>query len=106
MREELENIIKKYNLISNSFEYFWENYDQYISNEDTKDEAKENGFINRDSIAAKLYGYSYCISDDLDFDYIKVYIDCFRKGETMRSITYWCIYDLNGDLFDDYFVLE
>lgn len=106
MRNELDSIVQKYDLINHSFEVFWTNYDTYITDENTKEEAKENGFISRDSVTAKLHGYSFCVSEDLDFDYIKVCIDCFRKRETLRSIRFWCIYDLNGELFDDFFVLE
>ncbi|MBR1555549.1 MAG: hypothetical protein IJ644_09200 [Oscillospiraceae bacterium] len=106
MRQELDNIIKKYDLINQTFENFWETYDTYLTDELTKEESKSYGLIDRNSIRAELYGYSFCVSSDLSFDYIKVTVDCFLKGKTMRFATYWCIYSLDGELFDDCFYGE
>ncbi len=106
MKETLEKIVNDHDLINQTFAHFWECYDTYLSDEDTKEEVEEYGLVDRNSIDAKLYGYSFWVSKDLDFVHIKVYIDCFLKSETMRFATYWCIYDLEGELFDDYFVCE
>lgn len=106
MKEILEKIISEHDLINQTFNNFWKCYDAYLSDEDSREEIEEYGLVNRNSINVKLYGYSFWISNDLDFEYIKVYIDCFFKGESMRFATYWCIYNLQGELFDDYFVFE
>ena len=103
MREELDNIIKKYDLIAQTFENFWVAYDTYLTDELTKEESKSYGLIDRNSISAELYGYQFCVFNDLNFDCIKVTIDCFLKSKTMRFATYWCIYNLDGELFDDCF---
>lgn len=104
MREELDNIVKKYNLIERTFESFWRTYDCYL--EEEPEESKEVGFYNRDSVNAELYGYSFCVTNELDFDYVKVHIDIFLKGKTVRCGDYWCIYDLDGKEFDDCFVVD
>ncbi len=106
MRETLEKIVSEHDLINQTFTNFWDCYDNYLSDEDTKEEVEEYGLVDRDSIDVKLYGYSFCVSNDLDFVHIKVYIDCFLKGESTRFATYWSIYDLQGEFFDDYFVCE
>lgn len=104
MREKLDAIVQKYNLIGRTFERFWKTYDDYLREEPL--ESKENGLCDRNSITVELYGYSFCVTNELDFDYIKVYIDFFLKGKTMRLGDYWCIYMLDGKEFDDYFVIE
>lgn len=106
MREILEKTVNEHDLINRTFESFWEVYDAYLSEEDAKDITGELGLADRDSIHAEFYGYSFWVSNDLDFVHIKVYIDCFLKGESTRFATYWCVYDLEGELFDDYFVIE
>ena len=92
-------------MISRTFDYFWNTYDYYLLEEPT--ESKELRLFSRDSIDVQLYGYCFCVTNELNFDWIKVCIDFFLKGEkTMRLGTYWCIYKLNGEFFDDYFVIE
>lgn len=106
MKETLEKIVNEHDLTNKTLKNFWECYDRYLSDEDTKEEAKQYGLVDRNSIIAELYGYSFWVSNDLDFVHIKVYIDCFLKDQSMRFATYWCIYDLLGEFFDDYFVCE
>lgn len=104
MREELDAIVQKYNLINRTFETFWENYDSYLIEE--PEESKGLGLLDRDSIYIKLYGYSFSVRNSLNFDSVMVYTDFFKKGETIITGSYWCIYQLNGELFDDYFVID
>ena len=104
MKNKLDNIIQKNKMIPRAFESFWNSYDSYLLEE--SEESKKLELLNRNSITAELYGYSFCVTKDLDFDWIKVCIDFFLKDETTRLGTYWCIYNLDGDLFDDYFVIE
>ena len=80
MKETLEKIVIEHDLINQTLKNFWECYDDYLADEDTKEEAKEYGLVDRNSINAELYGYSFWVSNDLDFVHIKVYIDCFLKG--------------------------
>lgn len=102
----IRKIIGEYDLINRTFKNFWECYDKYLTNEEAKDEIEKYGLVDRNSINAELYGYSFWVANDINFEHIKVYIDCFLKGETSRFATYWCIYDLQGEFFDDYFVGE
>ncbi len=104
MREELDAIVQKHNLINRTFEAFWKNYDSYLIEE--PGESKELGLLDRNSIYVKLYGYSFSVRTSLDFDSVIVYIDFFKKGETIRTGSCWCIYKPDGDLFDDYFVCD
>ena len=106
MKETLEKIVNEHDLINQTLKNFWECYDDYLADEDTKEEAKQYGLVDRNSINAELYGYSFWVSNDMDFVHIKIYIDCFLKGQSMRFATYWCIYDLQGEFIDDYFVCE
>ena len=42
-----------------------------------------------------------------DFEHIKVYVDGYRKGkDRCRTISFWCIYRMDGEFFDDYFVID
>lgn len=104
MREELDCLLKKHNLIDRTFDSFWHTFDRYLKEE--PEESKEAGFFSRDSVRAELYGYSFCVTNELDFDCIKVYIDIFLKGETVNCGDYWCIYSLDGEEFDDCFVID
>ena len=81
------------------------NYDFYLKEE--PEESRELGFIDRDSVRAEYYGYYFGISSDMDFDHIKVYVDGFLgDNDISRDITYWCIYTLDGEHFDDHFIIE
>ncbi|MBR1443427.1 MAG: hypothetical protein IJ583_07835 [Firmicutes bacterium] len=106
MREMLDKIIEKYDLIKKTFENFWISYDGYLTDEVTKEESKGYGLTDRNSINAKLSGYSFCVSGGLEFECIKVYIEFFLKGENMPLGRYWSIYEPDGEFFDDYFVIE
>lgn len=106
MREELDEIVNGNKLIERSFEYFWNCYDNYLTDDITKDESREYGLIDRSSVTPKLYGYSYCVTNTYGFDTIKVYIDIFRKNEEKRFAEYWIIYSINGEVVDDFFVTE
>ena len=104
MREELDRLVEKFNLIERTFDGFWYAFDSYLKKYPI--ESKEVGFFSRDSVSVELSGYSFCVTNELDFDCIKVYMDIFLKGETVSCGDYWCIYSLDGDEFDDYFVID
>jgi hypothetical protein len=105
IRKELDEIVRKYDLVESTIECFWENYDGYL--EEEPEESRELGFADRSSVRAEFYGYYYGVSNNLDFEHIKVYVDGYHKDDGMcRCISFWCIYTLDGELFDDYFVIE
>ena len=105
IRKELDEIVGKYELVKRTVGRFWKNYDSYL--EEEPEESREFGFVDRDSVRAEFYGYYYGVSNNLDFEHIKVYVDGYRKGGgKCRAISFWCIYRMDGELFDDYFVVE
>ena len=57
MRQELDNIIKKYDLINQTFENFWETYDTYLTDELTKEEREYN--INQCKNKKTMYNMEY-----------------------------------------------
>lgn len=104
MRKQLEAIIEKHNLINQTFENFWLNVDNYIKEE--PEECAEIGLADRNQIKPELYGYSFWVTNKLGFDCIKVYIDINLEGKASQIGDYWCVYDLDGDFLDDYFVID
>ena len=105
IRKERDEIVKKYDLVDRTIEYFWANYNCYL--EEEPEESRELGFIDRDSVRAEFFGYYYGVPNSYDFEHIKVYVDGYRKGEDMcRTISFWCIYRMDGEFFDDYFVID
>lgn len=102
MREELDELVKKYNLIDRTVKSFWLTYDNYLTDELTREERQKAGLTDRDSVSIQLEGYSYHVTQTVDFDYISVMVYCFRKGETIPLIEYYCTYYLNGEFFDDF----
>ena len=105
MREELDRMVKEYNLIDRTIDSFWRSYDNYLTDEITREESKEIGLTDRSSVYIKLEGYSFHVSTSVDFDYISVKVYCYRKTENIPIIEYHCTYFLDGELFDDYFFL-
>ncbi|MBQ3161916.1 MAG: hypothetical protein IJC04_07305 [Oscillospiraceae bacterium] len=104
MRKQLEAIIEKYNLINQTFESFWINVDNYIKED--PEECAEIGLINKNQIKPELHGYSFCVTKEWNVDCIKVYIDIFLEGDSFRIGDYWCVYNLDGEFLDDYFVID
>ncbi|MBQ8966589.1 hypothetical protein [Ruminococcus sp.] len=104
LRKELDEIVKSYDLVERTVECFWANYDSYLDEE--PEESHEFGFTDRNSARAEFYGYYYGVSSNLDFEHIKVCVDGYRHGENCRAISFWCIYRMDGELFDDHFVVE
>ena len=105
MREELDRMVKEYNLIDRTMDSFWLSYDNYLTDELTREESKELGLTDRSSVYIKLKGYSFHVSTSVDFDNISVMVYCYRKKENIPLIEYHCTYFLDGELFDDYFYL-
>ena len=104
MRKQLEAIIEKHNLINQTFENFWLNVDNYIKEE--PEECAEIGLADRNQIKPELCGYSFCATKEWDVDHIKVHIYIYLGDDQFRIGDYWCVYDLDGDFLDDYFVID
>ena len=99
-------IVQEYNLIDRTIDSFWLSYDDYLTDEITREESKEVGLTDRSSVYIKLAGYSFHVSTSVDFDYISVKVYCYREKENIPIIEYHCTYFLNGELFEDYFLLK
>ena len=106
MRKELDELVEKYDLINRTFDSFRKSYDNYLTDDITKEEAAEAGFTDKDTIIPELECYSFVVSKKFSRDYIAVTLECHREGETLCCITYWVIYDLDGNDYDDYFVTK
>lgn len=104
MRQKLDALITKHDLIRRTMDSFWAMFDCYL--EEEPEECAAIGFVNRESVRAELYGYVFGAARNLEFDFIKVYLDVFVQGKSLRVGDYWCIYDLQGNLFDDVFVID
>ena len=72
MRKKLDRMVKEYNLIDRTIDSFWLSYDDYLTDELTREESKEAGLTDRNSVYIRLEGYSFHVSDSVDFDYISV----------------------------------
>ena len=59
MREELDRMVKEYNLIDRTMDSFWLSYDNYLTDELTREESKELGLTDRSSVYIKLNGFKY-----------------------------------------------
>lgn len=107
MKNKLNELVEKYRLIEYSWEFFWESYDNYIIIE--PEESAENAIYNRNSIEPMLYSISYRIKaeyEDFDSEVIIVRIDMRLKSNDNLIGHYACIFDLNGECIDDYFVID
>ena len=47
MREELDRMVQEYNLIDRTIDSFWLSYDDYLTDEITREESKEVGLTDR-----------------------------------------------------------
>ena len=103
MRQQLDLLVTQHDLINRTFACFWETFDSYLQEE--PQECAKIGFTSRASVKPVLYGYVFGTSTDLAFDFIKVYLDIFVNGESVRAGDYWRIYNLQGEAFDDAFII-
>ena len=104
MKNQLEKFVQKYDLVQRTFASFWNCYDDYL--QEYPEEAEEYQLIDHDSVRLELYGYSFVISEKFHRDFVKVLIDIYQKNEMYQIGEYWCIYDENGEILDDTFVLD
>ncbi|MBP5492942.1 MAG: hypothetical protein J6Y08_08865 [Clostridiales bacterium] len=103
MREALDAIVASCDLINRTFDNFWVCYDDYLTDEITKEEAEEFGLLDRNSVEARLNGYAFCVTDKYGCDLLKVYLDVYKKKQTSQFARYVCIYTTDGQIIDDIF---
>lgn len=104
MLEQLKKIIKEYNLIEETKDSFWINFNNYRKEEkdefekcfsNYKDE-KLNVWIH--SISYKLKNWPEC-----DCEYIIIRMDIDYDNKTVGK--YEACYNMNGEYEDDYFII-
>ena len=104
MKEMLYQLIETYDLIERTWEWFWKNYDSYLKEE--PEESAKVGLYSRDSVEAYLIDRSYHISYDNEIEFIRITIDMRRKKDNHYIGYYSSDFTLNGEDFDDWFVME
>ena len=104
MKEMLYQLIENYHMIERTWEWFWKNYDSYLSEE--PEESTKIGLYSRDSVEAYLVDRSYHISYDNEIEFIRITIDMHRKKDNRYIGYYSSDFTLNGEDSDDWFVME
>ena len=108
MKEQLTKIISEYNLTDVTYDSFWESYKGYLA--DSAEEAAKHGLVDETSVSITLRSTAYCISEYLErngekMDYIEICYEMFNKQD--KYVGYYdCLFDLDGNMFDDYFVTD
>ncbi len=111
IRAQLTGLVEKHDLVNRTYKNFWENYEYYLKENPV--EACENGFVDRESIEKPVL---------MDIEFILTGVDrndtCvmqliavdlkWRHRDKERSAVwrYRCVFDLNGEVNDDYFWKE
>lgn len=110
MREQLTELVRKYDLINRTYEYFWINYDKYLAEE--PEEAHSVGLFDRNSIEEPfLRNVEYMLTngkslDSFDRELLSVRLDFCLKGSGCIIWNYTCDFTLNGEVFDDWFIID
>lgn len=103
MESLLKELVYKYNLEERSMESFWINFNAYA--EEEKEEFNEY-FPNyqRDNLLCEISDISFKLRNWPQCD-IKVIIINIPMHYNNKHVGYYSIeYDLNGEIFDDWFV--
>ena len=103
MKEELEALVEKFDLKNRTFQYFRKCYEDYLTDDITKDEAAGFGLKDSSSVTAEFYCYSFLVNERYSDGIIRVSLDIYRKGETIPFFEYDCLFDQNGKFEDDFF---
>lgn len=107
LKEQLNEIVSKYDLMNASFDMFWKCYKSYLA--ESPDEASEYGLVDEDSVRISLRSTSYVISEATrngeKLEFIEISIEMRNKEDHYLGY-YDAIFDLDGTVSDDYFVLE
>ncbi|MBR1528789.1 MAG: hypothetical protein IJ642_05760 [Oscillospiraceae bacterium] len=104
MKEILYQIIEKYHMIERTWEYFWKNYDSYL--EEEPEEAQEYGLYNRDSVRPYLFDRSFHVRYDNEIEIIRITIHIDRIKDNRYIGGYSSDFTLDGEDFDDWFMIE
>lgn len=102
IKDNLLTVADKYNMTERTFDSFWNTYDLYLE-EDTE-EAKSIGLTDRNSIKAVLHSISYQSNTEYEFDAICISIRMYIENSVIGY--YDMFFYENGDILDDYFVIE
>lgn len=108
MKEQLTKIISEYDLTDVTYDSFWERYKSYLA--DSAEEAAEHGLVDETSVSITLRSTAYCKSGYLErngekMDYIEICYEMYDKQN--KYVGYYAgIFDLDGNMFDDCFVIE
>lgn len=105
LREELDETVERYDLVKRTFDSFWVCFENYLTDDITKEESREYGLTDKDQVEVKLYGYSFVVSKKFSREFIKVDLDVYKKDSSSEFAEYYCIYSLSGECEDDYFVI-
>ncbi len=104
MKKMLYQIIEKYHLVEQTWEWFWKNYDSYLKEQ--SEEAQEYGLYSRDSVSPYLFDRSYHVSYENEIEIIRITIHMYRKKDNTYIGNYSHDFDLNGNGVDDWFIIE
>ncbi|MDE7293685.1 MAG: hypothetical protein K2N72_04590 [Oscillospiraceae bacterium] len=108
MRAQLMGLVERYDLVNRTYENFWENYEYYLKENSV--EAAENGFVDRESIKKPvMMGIKFILTGVNSNDTCLIAVDLeWRHKDKERSAMwcYQCVFDLNGEVNDDYFWKE
>ncbi|MBQ8121350.1 MAG: hypothetical protein IJ172_11330 [Ruminococcus sp.] len=108
LKEQLNEIISRYDLIDVTFDSFWRVYNCYLA--ESAQEASEYGLFDEDSVNVSLRSESYVISETIKSngeknEFIEIRIEMRDKQD--HYIGYYdAVFDLDGTFADDFFVLE
>lgn len=110
IKEQLSNLIEKYNLIDKTFEYFWGCYDNYLTEQ--PQEAASFGLRDRNSVKPVLYKIDYrltygdVVDDDSPcFQQLVVMLD-IKDSENFQIGYYECLFSMDGEASDNFFVID
>ncbi len=110
IRQQLSDLLKKFDMINRTYKYFWVNYDKYLQEE--PEEAVSFGLTDRSSIEKPLLRYADYKLTDADgqsgfgLELLSVSLDFYHKEESSCALGYYtCEFTMDGEVNDDYFVI-
>ena len=107
MKTQIYDLIKKYDLINRTFIYFWESFDNYLKEEPK--EAVSYNLINRNSIKTPiLKSVKYILTGQkLETENLIITLEFGHTNEKFYTLGYYdCVFSTNGDIDDDFFVIN
>ncbi|MBR0483969.1 MAG: hypothetical protein IJJ69_04215 [Oscillospiraceae bacterium] len=104
MKEMLYQIIEKYHLIERTWEWFWKNYDSYLTEE--PEESAEYDLFDRESVNPVLYDKAFHVKYDNELEFIRITIQIRLKKNNKYIGEYSSDFTLDGEDLDDWFITE